>query len=484
MEGDFYLVEFIYEGVTSSQQCNANDKMENIINKYLSKIEVKDKNSMYFLFSGNVVKEELTLKELIGKNISNAKKFQILVYSNGQDPSPDVFIKSKNKIICPECKEDIRLKINDYKIYLYDCKNGHQFDDILLNEFEDTQKINLTKIICNFCKVRNRGSTFDNEFYYCIKCACNLCPLCKNKHEKYSKNHRIISQKENNVFCNEHNDSFIKYCKDCKKNLCFSCVEKHKNHKIQFYEDIIPDMDMIQNENQNLNKAINQFENTTNHIIEKFKLVLENLKIYYQIYKELIDNFDKDDNNKRKYEIYQNINEFKNNIINELNNINENSNTYKQIDKIMEIYEKMVNKNKSMKDTNNIDNNDKIIICEKCYNIPKITFLNYNKINIECSKCRTSTTKDISYFDKFKFSKNDKNVFDLPNCSYNEDHEDNSNTAIKYCINCEEYLCEDCLKEHNKSFKNPHTLIDQTIKNDMYCKKEGHDNKKFNIYCM
>ena len=93
----------------------------------------------------------------------------------------------------------------------------------------------------------------------------------------------------------------------------------------------------------------------------------------------------------------------------------------------------MVNKNKSMKDTNNFDNNDKIIICENCYNI--LTFLNYNKINIECSKCRTSTTKDISYFDKFKFTKNDNNVFALPNCSYNEDHENNENTAIKYCFN-------------------------------------------------
>ena len=285
MEEDFYNVEFIYEETPKIIQCNTKEKMENIIERFTSKIDIKDKKSLFYLYSGNTINEELTLKEIIGKNSSDLKKIEILVYSNYQTPSgTDVFIKSKN-IICPECKDDIRLKINDYKIYLYDCKNGHKFNDILLNEFEETQKINLSKIKCNICNIRDRGSTFNNEFYYCISCKYNICPLCKNIHEKQNENHKIKKQKDNNLFCNEHNDSYIKYCKDCRENLCFSCTEKHKNHKVESYEDIIPDMKMMNKEIQNLDKTIHQLENNIKHIITKFNFVIDNLKIYYQIYK-------------------------------------------------------------------------------------------------------------------------------------------------------------------------------------------------------
>ena len=244
-------------------------------------------------------------------------------------------------------------------------------------------------------------------------------------------------------------------------------------------------MKLINNEIQNLDNAINQFQNNINQIIMKFNFVIDNLKIYYQIYKDIIENFDKNDNNKRKYEVYQNINEFKNNIINELNNINENNNINNQLEKIMEIYEKMVTKNISTKNKNNVDNinnHEKIIICEKCFNIPEITFLINNKIKINCVKCKTSIIKDISYFDKFILSKedNNNNIFDLPNCSYNEEHK---NKAIKYCFECEKYLCEECIKNHNMS-EEDHTLIEQKIESDIFCEKENHNKKKFTKYCI
>jgi len=35
------------------------------------------------------------------------------------------FKKSKY-IICPECKENARILIDNYKINIYDCKNGHK----------------------------------------------------------------------------------------------------------------------------------------------------------------------------------------------------------------------------------------------------------------------------------------------------------------------------------------------------------------------
>ena len=50
-------------------------------------------------------------------------------------------------IICPECKENSRITIADYKLGLYDCKNGHKINNILINDFNKTQIIDETKTI-------------------------------------------------------------------------------------------------------------------------------------------------------------------------------------------------------------------------------------------------------------------------------------------------------------------------------------------------
>ena len=53
--------------------------------------------------------------------------------------------KYKN-IICPECKENAKIVINNYKIGFSGCKNGHIINDILINDFEATQFINEKKL--------------------------------------------------------------------------------------------------------------------------------------------------------------------------------------------------------------------------------------------------------------------------------------------------------------------------------------------------
>ena len=49
-------------------------------------------------------------------------------------------IKKSKDIICPECKENILIKLEDYKIIMYNCKNNHN-KQILLEEYENTQNI-------------------------------------------------------------------------------------------------------------------------------------------------------------------------------------------------------------------------------------------------------------------------------------------------------------------------------------------------------
>ena len=56
------------------------------------------------------------------------------------------------EIICPECKTNILINIYDFKINLYECKNSHVINNLLLNEFYETQKIDKNEIECSECK--------------------------------------------------------------------------------------------------------------------------------------------------------------------------------------------------------------------------------------------------------------------------------------------------------------------------------------------
>ena len=114
---------------------------------------------------------------------------RILVYDSDMEKSKNENSKKPKNIICPKCKENIKMDIKDFKINLYECKNGNEIKNILLNEFDETQSIELDKIICYTCKIKDKSKTYNNEFLKCLKYYKNLCPLCKSKHDN---KHEII----------------------------------------------------------------------------------------------------------------------------------------------------------------------------------------------------------------------------------------------------------------------------------------------------
>ena len=121
-------------------------------------------------------------------------------------------IKSK-EIICPKCYEICSMKMKDFTIKLYDCKNLHVTKNISLDEFENTQKINISKIICNNCNNNNKFNTSKNLFYKCLACKQNLCPICKLRH----KHEGIIDYDHKNYICHIHKDIYISYCDEVIK---------------------------------------------------------------------------------------------------------------------------------------------------------------------------------------------------------------------------------------------------------------------------
>jgi len=247
-------VEFIYKEKNINIYCNKDDKMKDICEKFIYKSQI-DKNSTYYLYNGDKINEELTFEKTANDN--NINKITILVDSINEELNNNNLIESKN-IICPICKDNIRIKIEDYKIKLYECKNHHIIDNIFLEEYQDTQNIDISKIICEICKEINKGNSHNNLFYRCNNCKLNLCPLCKSKHDK---NHNIIDFELKNYICEEHNEAFIEYCKECKKDICLSCEKKHYHHETIFYKNMIKDIEDVKNDINEYKKEIDIFYN-------------------------------------------------------------------------------------------------------------------------------------------------------------------------------------------------------------------------------
>ena len=328
-------IEFIYNGTKTIIQCNLSEKIKDISKRFKDKINLTNKNINY-TYNGNLVlNEELKFEDIVNNEDKIRKKMSFIVFDNLIETKDKDIIKSK-EIICPECKENIRMNINEYKIDLFKCKNGHNIKDILLNEFEETQNIDLTDIICNICKNNNKNISYNNIFYKCLTCNTNICPLCKPNH---NQNHIIINYDEKDYICNEHNEKYSSYCEDCNKNICALC-DGHKNHnKVLFSDNILNKEELIKKKDK-LKSIINDFNCEIRILINILNEVSNKINIYYKIYEDIINNYD---NKNRNYEIIYNINQIQNNnIIDELNKIIESNNILEKYNNIFNIYKKKI----------------------------------------------------------------------------------------------------------------------------------------------
>ena len=309
-------VEFSYNGVSTIVQCNLNEKMKDIFQKFKEKAQVGNKN-IFYSYDGKVgINEESTFEEVANSEDKRRNKMNVIVFENEFEVQKEEKIKSKN-IICPECKENIKIDIKDYKINLYDCKNGHRKENILLNEFEETQNIDLSHIKCDICKKNNKSISYNNIFYKCLTCNNNICPLCKSNHDK---EHKIINYDDKYYICGKHTENYISYCEECKVNLCTLC-EGHKKHKRILYADELPKKKELIEKKNELKDAIYLIHNDIKMLINLLNEVMNKMNIYYKINEDIINNYD-DNNKNRNYETIYYLNQFQNNnYIDELNQI-------------------------------------------------------------------------------------------------------------------------------------------------------------------
>ena len=331
-------IVFVFNGANTTVQCRTDEKMKDIFEKFQKKTE-KNLNNLLFLYNGNKIEENLKFEEIVKNENSVNDKINILVYDMNSIIENDKIIKSKT-IVCKECKEQILIKFEDYKINMYKCKNGHSIEKIKINELEETQMINISKIKCDNCPNNNKGNVFNNNFYRCITCNKNLCPSCRSNH---NKNDKIINYDDINYICNKHNAEYSKYCKNCNKNICIRCENEHNGHDKIYFGDILP------SENNHLNELkenIGYLENNIKNITKMLEDLLLNIKKYYEISYENINNYK--NNNKINYQLLNNINEFINNnnlLLNSIKKAINEKDISNRVKNLKKIYNKMIYKN-------------------------------------------------------------------------------------------------------------------------------------------
>ena len=146
-------INFILNGITKKMNYLLNQNMRDICNQF-SLSEGINLNQLQFLYNGNQVKFGLRLDEQINSLDKERKIMTILVYElrNSFMSNNSINIFNTKEIICPKCLGSCRINFKDFKIKLFGCKNGHEINDILLPDFNNSQFIDESNIICEICK--------------------------------------------------------------------------------------------------------------------------------------------------------------------------------------------------------------------------------------------------------------------------------------------------------------------------------------------
>ena len=472
-------IEFNFEQRRVTMQANLDDYLSTIINKYCAKTQL-DKNSVIFITHSMQIKEDKKVKEIMNQIENINKRMYIAVFPLIKDENESVFVDSKD-IICPKCSNLCRIKIEDYNVKLYECKNNH-ISIIKLDKFQESQKVDLSKIRCDICNINNMGKSYEHTFYYCLNCNANVCVLCKEKH---NINHFIVNYELKNYKCPIHYDSYFKYCRTCKINICMLCNPTHSNHNLESFENLVSNPDNKRSELDKLKNEIDNFNKNVKKIIFGLNQIIENMENYYNIFNKIFNNYNV--NNKNYYEL-KNINQINNNnnIYNEILKINQNKNYPEKINQIINIYYKMQGKNNLDPfgfSTFNDNENDILGESNTLFlfsNIPSY-ITKESKISQDCiyrcNYCPYTPLMKIMYkgyqifmeyrcqnghysFEKLYdfYQRNKINSIKSAICCVGYEVNDGKQNFY-YCNDCKQYYCEKDKIVHEKIDDKPHNLI-------------------------
>ena len=328
-------VTFYFNEKETSIKCNQNENLKEICKRYCNEIG-KDIDNLLFIYGTEEINDKLNFIQIANEEDRKRKEIKISVEEIKKEESEENSIELR-EIICPKCKEGMRMEIKDYKINIYDCKNGHKKSNILFKDFEKSQKIDKSKFICNIC-YKNVMSDI-NKLYRCCTCQNNLCLLCRVNHDN---THKIINYYDKNFLCNIHGEIYNQYCNDCKMDLCNSCKAEHMDDDVIVFKEKCSNSPNIKKNQIKLNNSIEQLNNFIKELIKKLINVMENMEAYSLISNDLMNSFQI-----KNYKMFKNILEiqnFNNIIINDINKIIKDDNITNKINYLLDINNKLSNK--------------------------------------------------------------------------------------------------------------------------------------------
>lgn len=354
-------------------ECESEQKMGDILKIYYYMMGFSNTDSFYFLYNGNAINENLTVKQTLSSYDKNRRKMEILQFKT--DFKDDIKLSNKlsRQIICPICGESAKIKLNNYKISIYECKYNHNLNDLNIDEFKSSQIIDESKIICGICKDTNKKKTYDNTFYYCGICNLGICPLCSVKHNYNNSHysHNIIDYEDKYFICGLHKKRNNLYCKTCKKNLCITCVQDHIEHELISYEKLFIKSNDLEIKLRNFKITIDKFKEDIGRIQNILQKVIDYYESFYKITEKIFHNFD---SNKINYQILNNIRElynldFSKKIDNIINSKNYNHKIVQILKMYNDIYNNELNIDSQSADTENLFNNSEKVkeLNEKIY---------------------------------------------------------------------------------------------------------------------
>ena len=279
-------IKFNYNQQITIIQANLEDTFKNVISKYIQKTSF-DPNRLIFLSNGNLIKPEDTVANQANPIEKKDKMMQLIVLLVEKTNLIENVVQSKD-IICPTCRLPCLIKIENFKITLFNCQNNHS-EEIEIKDFFKKQKINISDIKCGNCKIKTKANSINHEFYRCLTCKKNLCLLCKSSHQS---DHSIINYDLRYYICLNHNEHFIKYCKDCNKNICYLCEDDHAMHEKIELNEIKLNANEINNNLSEMKKQINLFNANIQNIINKLKELIDIMNNYYNINNNILNNYE------------------------------------------------------------------------------------------------------------------------------------------------------------------------------------------------
>ena len=178
---DIYTIKINYKNIIKNFIVDPNKTMLEVLQKSCSEMSI-NKNNIYFCLSERIVYEKLEVKNYLDYDCEERNSIELSIVNKNSDS-----IKKSNQIICPLCGNAAQILLDNNKITIFGCKYSHSIENLNFQEFESTQLIDLSKIICQKCKTKSKYNCMC--IYYCNLCDTNFCLSCLSGHDN---SHKIV----------------------------------------------------------------------------------------------------------------------------------------------------------------------------------------------------------------------------------------------------------------------------------------------------